>query len=293
VKVVLVTGMSGSGKSVALNVLEDSGYLCIDNLPAVFLEQAVGHLGQQGQKQLAIAVDARSASSLQHLAKSLSALRDTSHSLQVIFLNARDETLLQRYSETRRRHPLSGTFAESVLEENAVPTLLDCIRLERELLAEIEPLGVPLDTSDLQPQVLRRWVKELLNLQSSKITLLFQSFAFKDGIPLDADLVFDARCLPNPYYIAELKALSGKDEPVAKFLEGHASVAEMKEDIAAYLDKWLPHHAEENRSYLTVAIGCTGGQHRSVYLVEQLCAQFKAHYACAVRHRSLSQKGKA
>lgn len=292
-KIVLVTGMSGSGKSVALNVLEDSGYLCIDNLPAVFLEQAVAHLGQQGQKQLAIAVDARTAGSLQHLAKSLEEIRHAGHSLQVIFLNARDETLLQRYSETRRRHPLSREFAGSVSEENAVPTLQDCIRLERELLAEIEPLGVPLDTSDLQPQVLRRWVKELLNLQASRITLLFQSFAFKDGIPLDADLVFDARCLPNPYYIAELKALNGKDEPVAKFLESHASVAEMKQDIAAYLQKWLPRHAEENRSYLTVAIGCTGGQHRSVYLVEQLRETFRAHYACTVRHRSLSQKGKA
>ena len=292
-KVVLVTGMSGSGKSVALNVLEDSGYLCIDNLPAVFLEQTVQHLHEQGQKQLAIAVDARTAGSLRHLAKSLEELRKAGHPLQVIFLNARDDTLLQRYSETRRRHPLSREFTDSVSEEAAVPTLQDCIRLERELLAEIEPLGVPLDTSDLAPQVLRRWVKDLLNLQASKITLLFQSFAFKDGIPLDADLVFDARCLPNPYYIAELKALNGKDEPVAEFLEGHSSVIEMKKDIAAYLEKWLPRHAEENRSYLTVAIGCTGGQHRSVYLVEQLRNQFKAQYACTVRHRSLSQKGKA
>lgn len=292
-KIVLVTGMSGSGKSVALNVLEDSGYLCIDNLPAVFLEQTVQHLSAQGQNQLAIAVDARTAGSLQHLSKSLEQLRTAGHNLQVIFLNARDETLLQRYSETRRRHPLSRELAGTVSEENAVPTLQDCIRRERELLAEIESLGVPLDTSDLQPQVLRRWVKDLLNLQSSKITLLFQSFAFKDGIPLDADLVFDARCLPNPYYIAELKALNGKDEPVEKFLESHPSVLEMKQDIAAYLKKWLPRHAEENRSYLTVAIGCTGGQHRSVYLVEKLREQFKPNYACTIRHRSLSQKGKA
>jgi len=290
-KIVLVTGMSGSGKSVALNVLEDSGYLCIDNLPAAFIEQTVQHLREQGQKQLAIAVDARTAGSLQHLAKSLDRLRHLGHNLQVIFLNARDDTLLQRYSETRRRHPLSRELASAVSEENAVPTLQDCIRRERELLADIESLGVPLDTSDLQPQVLRRWVKELLNLEASKITLLFQSFAFKDGIPLDADLVFDARCLPNPYYIPELKALNGKDALVEKFLERHASVLEMKADIAAYLEKWLPRHAEENRSYLTVAIGCTGGQHRSVYLVEKLRDLFKPRYACTIRHRSLSQKG--
>jgi RNase adapter protein RapZ len=292
-KLVLVTGMSGSGKSVALNVLEDAGYLCIDNLPSAFLEQTVQHIREQGQTQLAIAVDARTAGSLRDLSTSLDQLRRLGVRLQVIFLNARDDTLLQRYSETRRRHPLSRELANNVSEENAVPTLQDCIRRERELLADIESLGVPLDTSDLQPQVLRRWVKDLLNLEPSKITLLFQSFAFKDGIPLDADLVFDARCLPNPYYVAELKSLNGMDAPVEKFLESHPSVLEMKNDIASYLEKWLPRHAEENRSYLTVALGCTGGQHRSVYLVEKLRDRFKPLYACTVRHRSLSQKGKA
>jgi UPF0042 nucleotide-binding protein len=160
-------------------------------------------------------------------------------------------------------------------------------------LSDIEPLGIPLDTSDLLPQVLRRWVKELLSLQDAPLTLLFQSFAFKDGIPMDADLVFDARCLPNPYYIPELKSLTGKDEAVIRFLLSHPAVDEMINDITHYLQKWLPRHAEENRSYMTVAIGCTGGQHRSVYISEQLRTRFNAAYSCAVRHRSLAQKGRA
>lgn len=290
-KIVLVTGMSGSGKSVALNVLEDSGYFCIDNLPVAFLEQAVENLAGQQQTQLAVAVDARTAGSLTHLSKAVERLRGAGNDVKVIFLNARDEILVQRYSETRRRHPLSRTG--SLSEGRSAPTLLDCIHHERELLAEIEPLGIPLDTSELQPQVLRRWVKELLDLQTAKLTLLFQSFAFKDGIPMDADLVFDARCLPNPYYVAELKSLTGRDEPVIAYLRSHSSVGEMIADIAGYLHKWLPRHAEENRSYLTVAIGCTGGQHRSVYCCEQLMDIFKNEYSCAVRHRSLSQKGKA
>jgi RNase adapter protein RapZ len=293
-KIVLVTGMSGSGKSVALNVLEDAGYFCIDNLPVAFLEQAVQNLVGQGHTQLAVAVDARTAGSLTHLSKSLSQLRRDGHQIKVIFLNARDETLIQRYSETRRRHPLSRQpTAVSALESDLVQTLSDCIRREREILSEIEALAIPLDTSDLQPQVLRRWVKEILDLEASRITLLFQSFAFKDGIPMDADLVFDARCLPNPYYIAELKSLTGRDRAVIDYLESKPEVAEMIADISAYLSKWLPRHAEENRSYFTVAIGCTGGQHRSVYCSEELMKRFESDYACAIRHRSLSQKGRA
>lgn len=293
-KIVLVTGMSGSGKSVALNVLEDAGYFCIDNLPVAFLEQAVGDLIGQGQTQLAVAVDARTAGSLGQLSKSLAQLKRDGHEVKVIFLNARDETLIQRYSETRRRHPLSRQpTAVSALESDLVQTLADCIRREREILSEIESLAIPLDTSDLQPQVLRRWVREILDLQTTRLTLLFQSFAFKDGIPMDADLVFDARCLPNPYYVLELKGLTGRDEPVIRYLESKPEVAEMIADIGSYLSKWLPRHAEENRSYLTVAIGCTGGQHRSVYCAEQLKQRFSSDYSCAIRHRSLSQKGRA
>ncbi|MFZ9346408.1 MAG: RNase adapter RapZ [Burkholderiaceae bacterium] len=292
--IVLVTGMSGSGKSVALNVLEDAGYFCIDNLPVAFLASAVDTLAQQEQSRLAVAVDARTRGSLDHLAKGLEHLRFSGHELKVIFLNARDDVLVQRYSETRRRHPLSREIAShAVLEEDSVQTLMDCIRKEREVLAEIEPLGISLDTSDLQPQVLRRWVKELLDLETARLTVLFQSFAFKDGIPMDADLVFDARCLPNPYYQPELKALNGRDASVIQYLESHSVVHDMVADIAQYLRTWLPRHAEENRSYLTVAIGCTGGQHRSVYCIERLHALFSGDYACAVRHRSLSQKGKA
>ena len=290
--IVLVTGLSGSGKSVALNVLEDAGYFCIDNLPVAFLASVVDTLDQQQQTRLAVAVDVRTAGSLDQLANGLEHLRRSGHTVKVIFLTARDETLVQRYSETRRRHPLSRGLP-SVTEEGAVQTLAECIRREREMLADIEPLGMSMDTSDVQPQVLRRWVKEVLNLTSTRLTLLFQSFAFKDGIPMDADVVFDARCLPNPYYVAELKPLTGRDAPVIDYLQQHSDVEEMVTDIAGYLRRWLPRHSEENRSYFTVAIGCTGGQHRSVYCVERLAALFKDDYACAVRHRSLSQRGKA
>ncbi len=293
-KIVLVTGMSGSGKSVALNVLEDAGYFCIDNLPVAFLEEAARNLSAEGHRLLAVAVDARTSGSLNQLSQSLEGLRIEGHNLKVLFLNARDDTLIQRYSETRRRHPLSRQLMQQQqLSDDSVQGLAQCIELERELLSEIAPLGIPLDTSDLQPQALRRWVKEILDLETSKLTVLFQSFAFKDGIPLDADLVFDARCLPNPYYRAELKSLNGRDQPVIDFLRESSEVAEMITDITAYLQKWLPRHAEENRSYLTVAIGCTGGQHRSVYCVEQLHEHFKKSYASGIRHRSLSQKGKA
>lgn len=293
-KIVLVTGMSGSGKSVALNVLEDSGYFCIDNLPVAFLGQALANLMAEGLSQLAVAVDARTAGSLAHLSKNLEQIRKAGHDVRVVFLNARDEILVQRYSETRRRHPLSQKLNNAtVFGEDSVQTLMDCIARERELLADIEPLGIPLDTSDLQPQVLRRWVKEILDLENTPLMVLFQSFAFKDGIPLDADLVFDARCLPNPHYDAQLKALNGRDAAVIQYLQSFDSVREMIDDIASYLQKWLPRHAEEHRSYLTVAIGCTGGQHRSVYCADTLYEKFKLAYSCAVRHRSLSRRGKA
>jgi UPF0042 nucleotide-binding protein len=293
-KIVLVTGMSGSGKSVALNVLEDSGYFCIDNLPVAFLGQALANLMAEGLSQLAVAVDARTAGSLAHLSKNLEQIRKAGHDVRVVFLNARDEILVQRYSETRRRHPLSQKLNNAtVFGEDSVQTLMDCIAQERELLADIEPLGIPLDTSDLQPQVLRRWVKEILDLENTPLMVLFQSFAFKDGIPLDADLVFDARCLPNPHYDAQLKALNGRDAAVIQYLQSFDSVREMIDDIASYLQKWLPRHAEEHRSYLTVAIGCTGGQHRSVYCADTLYEKFKLAYSCAVRHRSLSRRGKA
>lgn len=299
-KIVLVTGMSGSGKSVVLNVLEDAGFFCIDNLPVAFLDKAIETLEDQYQNQLAVAVDVRTAGSLEHLSQSIDRIRAKGRDVKVLFLNARDDVLIQRYSETRRRHPLSRRLNASVnataSAEASGPetqTLAECIAHERELLSDVESIGIPIDTSDLQPQVLRRWVRDLLGLEDAPMTLLFQSFAFKDGIPLDADLVFDARCLPNPYYEPALKPLTGCDDAVVKFLKQHPQVEEMLKDIAHYLKKWLPRHAEENRSYLTVAIGCTGGQHRSVYMAEELRNRFKGDFSCAVRHRALSQKGKA
>ena len=286
--IVLVTGLSGSGKSVALNVLEDAGYFCIDNLPVAFLASVVDTLDQQQQTRLAVAVDARTAGSLDRLANGLEHLRRSGHTVKVIFLTARDETLVQRYSETRRRHPLSRGLP-SVTEEGAVQTLAECIRREREMLADIEPLGMSMDTSDVQPQVLRRWVKEVLNLTSTRLTLLFQSFAFKDGIPMDADVVFDARCLPNPYWVEALRSHSGLDAPVIDFLDRQDDVADMFRDICIYLEKWLPRFQANNRSYITVAIGCTGGQHRSVYLCEKLGKHFQGKgYNAQVRHKELA-----
>ena len=209
------------------------------------------------------------------------------HEVKVIFLNARTETLLQRYSETRRRHPLSMRGAP---EKSPEQTLIEAIERERELMSVIEDIGIPLDTSSLHPNVLRQWIRDVVEAPHAPLTLLFASFGYKHGVPLDADLVFDARCLPNPYYTSELRPLTGLDEPVAQFLREIPSVRRLIDHIAGFLDAWLPMYLQENRSYLTVAIGCTGGQHRSVYCVEELARRFRKTEQVTVRHRSLTHR---
>jgi UPF0042 nucleotide-binding protein len=283
---VVVTGISGSGKSIAINVLEDDGFFCIDNLPAKFLHEVIGSLQEQGYERVAVSTDARSGDSVADLKQIIAGLARAGHDVKVLFLNARTDTLVQRYSETRRRHPL----ASRTEQDGSAQTLLESIDRERELMSPVEDIGVSIDTSDLHPNVLRQWVRDVVGLERAPITLLFESFAFKYGVPLDADLVFDVRCLPNPYYTAQLRPLSGLDEPVAQYLQEIPSVGRMIDHVGHFLRTWLPSYLQENRSYLTVAIGCTGGQHRSVYVVEQLAGRFRASERVLVRHRALAAR---
>lgn len=277
-RLIVISGLSGSGKSIALNVLEDSGYYCVDNLPAKLLIRLTQFLAQEGQRRVAVSIDVRSGATLSELPGYLLQLRQRGIDLHLVFLDAKTDALVKRFSETRRRHPLAH-------EERTLP---ECIERERELLADIGGLGHRIDTSDLNPNALRAWVKELLDLGASGLTLLFQSFGFKHGIPLDADMVFDVRCLPNPHYEPELRPLTGKDAPVIAFLESDANARSMLADIREYIEKWLPCFVRDNRSYLTVAIGCTGGRHRSVYFAENLAAHFRARHGVLIRHRELS-----
>ncbi len=277
-QIVLVSGLSGSGKSIAIAVLEDAGYYCVDNLPLAMLESLVEHLGQEGHERIAIAIDARSGASFSQLPAIAEALRDRGADLRIIFLEAKTLSLVKRFSETRRRHPLSS---DSV-------SLQEAIQLEREMLADVAPLGHRIDTSDLSPSALRLWIKDLIQQDRSRITLLFQSFGFKHGIPLDADLVFDVRCLPNPHYVPELRPLTGRDQAVADYIEASPDAMAMLADISGFVENWLPCFIRDHRAYLTVAIGCTGGQHRSVYFAETLAANFGRREQVLVRHRELS-----
>ncbi len=277
-QLVLISGLSGSGKSIALNVLEDAGYYCVDNLPATLLPRLMRQLRNEGYEKVAVAVDVRSGMSIAALPQQVTDLSLLDIDVRFIFLDARDETLIARFSETRRRHPLADERA----------TLAEAIAKEREALERVAELGHRVDTSDLQANALRAWVKDFIRLDAAEgLTLLFESFGFKHGIPLDADLVFDVRCLPNPHYDPQLRPHTGKDAPVIEFLERQPDVARMAEDVRKFVDDWLPCFIRDNRSYLTVAIGCTGGQHRSVYLAEWLARQFGGKVRVLVRQRSL------
>ncbi|AKM31006.1 RNase adaptor protein RapZ [Pandoraea faecigallinarum] len=284
-KIVLITGVSGSGKSLALNVLEDAGYYCVDNLPSRFLPELAVYLGTQNYTRLAVAIDARSGGSLAELPPIIGGLRRFGHDVRVLFLNATTQTLVQRFSETRRRHPLSVT-GDDIL--SATGSLVEAIEKEREMLSSVTELGHQIDTSNLRASALRRWIREFVQHDQTGLTLMFESFGFKHGVPLDADLVFDVRSLPNPYYDVQLRPLTGRDQPVIDFLSAIPEVDEMINDIGAYLQKWLPSYMRDNRSYLTVAIGCTGGQHRSVFISETLGARFRNEAAVLVRHRELA-----
>ena len=279
-QLVLVSGLSGSGKSIALKVLEDSGYYCVDNLPATLLLEVVDFLAEAGHDRAAVSVDARSAA-VAALPENIAKLRSRGVDCRVLYLEANSPTLLRRFSETRRSHPLAGTGL----------TLSEAIGRERALLAGVAALAQRIDTSELQPRVLQNWIRELLALDAGSLTLLFESFAYRDGIPLDADWVLDCRMLPNPHYDPQLRPFTGRDSAVAEYLGRDAAVQRWLEDVRSLLERWLPEIARENRSYVTVAIGCTGGRHRSVYLAERLAEAFRVQWRVLVRHRGLAREG--
>ncbi|HJV11765.1 MAG TPA: RNase adapter RapZ [Burkholderiales bacterium] len=275
---VVVSGLSGSGKSIALKVLEDAGYYCVDNLPATLLLEVADFLALEAHhERIAVSVDARSAS-LPALPENIERLKARGFDCRVIYLEANTPTLLRRFSETRRRHPVSGDM-----------TLSEAIERERTLLAGVAPLGQRIDTSELQPRVLQNWIRDLLGLGAGALTLLFESFSYKQGVPLDADWVLDARMIANPHYDPKLRPHTGRDAPVIEYLEHDALAQQWLTDVRALLARWLPEIVRENRSHVTVAIGCTGGRHRSVYLAERLAESFRAEWKVLVRHRGLSQ----
>lgn len=283
--IVLLTGMSGSGKSVALHALEDAGYYCVDNLPPELLGAFVALEHQHHSNRVAIAVDVRSATGLPQLPQQLQLLRAQGVQVRPLFLDASTGTLVRRFSETRRRHPLNTHSGPAGRQD-----LVQTIERERELLAELRAQAHVIDTSQLRTSQLQTTIKELLATPGEQLTLIFQSFGFKYGLPLDADYVFDVRMLPNPFYDPSLRPLTGKDAPVQDFLRQQANVQTMQTHITQFVSHWLPALQANHRSYVTVAVGCTGGQHRSVFLTEQLAAHFCTQWNTLLRHREMDAR---
>lgn len=283
-KLIVISGRSGSGKSTCLHVLEDIGYYCVDNLPASMLGTLTDRVSQDLHpefQQVAVSIDARNISEdLEKFPDIFETLDKTRIDRQIIFLDAEDNTLLKRFSETRRKHPLSSDKLG----------LMEAIRKERELLSPIISLAnLTIDTSTLSLHQLRDIIKNRVASHDARgMAVQFQSFGFKYGVPVDADIVFDVRCLPNPYWVVQLRGLTGHNREVIEYLEAQVEVQEMYEDIRSYLDRWLPRFEANNRSYITIAIGCTGGQHRSVYLCERLKSHFsKNKINVQVRHKEI------
>ncbi len=283
-RLILVSGLAGSGKSTALDTLEDLDFYCVDNLPVTLLLPFIDTISQRQLTQAAIGLDTRRLpEELPLLTAMLGALKPRGLLVELVFLTARDEVILQRYSETRRPHPLG----------EQVNSLADAIRLERSRLSGLAEIAdLVIDTSQNNVHELRNLIR--LRLPShpcdrAQLALQFESFAYKHGVPADADFVFDVRCLPNPHWVPRLRGLTGRDAPVIAFLEEHDLVLQMRDELNQFLQRWVNAFAQSDRSYLTVAIGCTGGQHRSVFIVEQLAQLFADHYAhVTVRHRELA-----
>lgn len=284
-RLLIISGRSGSGKSTALNMLEDHGYYCIDNLPASLLPAFIKRISSDTLKlpRVAVSIDARNLpDDLKKVPAILQELHESSLDAEVIFLDANGPTLIKRFSESRRRHPLT----------TATIGLREAIAREREMLEPIAALaGLSIDTSAMSVHQLRDVIRSrLVDKKSSALSVMFESFGFKSGVPVDADIVFDVRCLPNPYWEQPLRPLTGLDQPVIDFLSQQDDVNEMLTDIRAYLEKWLPRFEASNRSYMTVAVGCTGGQHRSVYLCERLREAFDGSISdLQVLHRELTR----
>lgn len=286
-EIVLISGMSGSGKSVALHALEDAGYYCVDNLPPELLQSFVELKLNHQDEKVAIAMDARSAKGLPQLPEQLHRLKKQGLMPRMIFLDADSSTLIRRFSETRRRHPLSP--GSQTNERQALE--LD-IEKERELLGLLRDRSIVIDTGDLKSAQLQSYIKQIIEAPTGQMTLMFQSFGFKHSMPTDSDYVFDVRMLPNPFYDKELRVLTGLDKPVADYLGALPEVQQMQLDIQQFLERWLPLLARDHRSYVTVGIGCTGGQHRSVFLVEALARHFEKQWPTVRRHRSLDFRDK-
>jgi UPF0042 nucleotide-binding protein len=285
-EMVLITGMSGSGKSVVLHALEDIGFYCVDNLPPELLLPFIALETEHQAHRVAIAMDVRSASSLPLVPQQLESLRNQGITIKSLFLDANTDTLVRRYSETRRKHPLSQNAANDSQQDER-RALIDAIELERELLFALREKAHVIDSSMIRPAQLQGYVKSLVASDNKQLTLVFESFAFKRGIPSHVDFMFDVRMLPNPHYEPTLKALTGRDAAVASFLQSQEEVQRMLEHISHFLDYWLQALVRDHRSYVTVGIGCTGGQHRSVYLVEQLAQHFAKNWTTLKRHREI------
>jgi len=284
-KLIIVSGLSGSGKSIALDTLEDCGFYCIDNLPVTLLDDFINHVmlvEQATYNKTAIGIDARNQSNkLANFSDCMSLITSKGITCEVIFMQAEEAVLLKRYSETRRRHPLTDVNLP----------LREALKLEREMLTPIaRHASLTIDTSRTHYHELRELIREQVSERNfNHISLQFLSFGYKHGIPLDADFVFDARSLPNPYWIPELRQYSGKDAAVIEFLSEEPLVKMLFQDISDFLERWVPYFEQEGRSYLTTAIGCTGGQHRSVFMVENLAKQFRHRYLnVIVRHREIN-----
>lgn len=280
-QLILVTGLSGSGKSIAIRQLEDSGYYCVDNLPAEFLLPVARRLAISNETRAAVAIDGRSIATLEETVSALEVLRSEGFDVRVLFLTASIEALIQRFSETRRRHP----FSIRAEHTGHTLTLREAVQSEHDILIPMTEHGTVMDTTGLLPAQLRRWVQQFAAEPSARMTITFESFAYKHGIPTAADLVFDVRCISNPYYDPKLRPLTGRDAPVAAFLQNDNEACRMVDDISSFLKAWLPAYLRQNRHYLTICIGCTGGQHRSVWVAEELGQRFADLAGVIVRHR--------
>ncbi len=281
ISLIIISGRSGSGKSTALHVLEDLGFYCIDNLPVSLLQPLISRLSEsQTLKKVSVSIDARNiAEDLANFPNVIANIHNVD--LQVVYLDSLSPTLVKRFSETRRKHPLSNKNRD----------LQEALELEADLLDPISAIAdLTIDTTSLTIHELRDLIGTRITGENQELALLFQSFAYKNGVPVDADLVFDVRCLPNPHWVANLRSQTGLDGPVVEFLESHDEVSAMLKDIDTFLDTWLPKFKENNRSYMTVAVGCTGGQHRSVYISTELYKRFLPRWKnTQVRHRELGK----
>lgn len=275
-RIVLISGLSGSGKSIALHLLEDVGFVCVDNLPVQLLPELIHYYQQNQISELGVSVDIRSKFRFNDVLQLVDNLRSQGHQVDILFLTASKEVLLRRFAETRRSHPLvkdGQTLSESMISE-------------RNYMTELENQAYIIDTSLLNVSKLRFYIRQWLNLPTASIHVVLESFGFKFGLPQGLDFVFDARCLPNPYYEDKLRPFSGLDQPIIDFFKQQIKMTKMIDDIGFFLRKWLPDMEQESRSYVNIGIGCTGGQHRSVYIVESLAILLKP-YNTLIRHRQL------